>query len=465
VEQSAALLPAYGADLHLSDQWDHYIITATLNPDLRRVEGEMWVSVRNHADMPLKTVAFHLYPNHPDFGGSLWVADQIRVGGRPVTVTTEQDGVLLWAPLPEPLPPGERTSVALRFAARSPAGRSDQSYGAFNQEAGVWSLAEFYPVLAWLSADGWDRRVVDSTGDFAVTTTALYDVTLTMPDAWKPVTTGVSVGAAGPPPSPGYRRERFVSGPQREFFVAAVSGLEQTTATVEGTRIVSYYQQDNAVAGRQSLHVAVRAVQVFNEAYGRYPLTELEVVQAALTRFYGVEYPGVVLIEQQLYHQNERLLETIIAHEVSHQWWYNLVGTDAQGEPWLDEGLASFSQMFYHEAVGNPSQAAAELDQFRAQYRSLRNAGRDGIVNRPATALSTSYYTLAYAKPALFFQALRRSLGDDMFFRSLHHFFQTYRYEEATGEDLLASVEATCGCNVRSLYEDWITMSRAVEVP
>jgi hypothetical protein len=465
--QAAALLPSARSDLEQADQWDHYTIRAVLDPASRTISGEEQVSVRNHAPFPIDDVVFHLYPNHPDFGGSLDILSVTGNHGQPLTRTHEYRGTLMRVELPHAIAPGERSTITLRFTAHTPEERSHRSYGAFNQEDGVWSLASCYPMLARLTASGWDRRPVNSTGDFVVSKTALYDVILDSPSDWTLVTTGVQVSAETSPQSP-IRRERFVSGPQREFFVAAIQqgALTEATTTVDGTRVRTFSHPDTPATGQQSLAAASQALQIFNAAYGRYPQTELDVIAVPLTHFWGVEYPGVVLIEQQLYQQdNQQLLNTIIAHEVAHQWWYNLVGTDAQGEPWIDEGLASFSQIVFYEGLGDEAQATTELNQMRAQYRALRDAGRDGVVNRPAAAFQGTYVALVYAKSALFFQALRERLGDETFFRAVQQFSTTYRYREASGEDWLAVVQETCGCDVQELYRDWILRTTRVEIP
>lgn len=467
--QAAALLPDFVADLDRAEAWDRYTIAATLDPAALTVRGTQLVEVRNRADTPFDALYFHLYPNHPDFGGGLRV-ENVRVDGQPAPVSTEQNNVLLRIDLPRPLAPGEWAQVTMEFVARTQRNASRSAYGAFNQQSGVWALANFYPVLAVYrsaaaGADfvGWDRRPVSSRGDLAVTETALYAVTLDAPAGWTLATTGVRVDAAEA--GAGLRRERFVSGPQRDFFLAALQGLDQASAVVDGTRIVAYYQPGNAGAGQRSLTVAEQSLRIFNQRYGRYPLAELDVVQAALTRFLGVEYPGIVLIEENLYARNGRGLETTVAHEVAHQWWYSLVGNDYQGEPWIDEGLASFSQIVYYEGIGDGGQAAAELQSFRDFYLATRNAGRDQAVDQPVTAFSGNYVALVYAKSALFFQALRDLLGDDVFFAFLQNYYATHRYGDATGADLLAAAEATCGCDLQQLYADWITDAAAVPLP
>ena len=463
-DQTAALLPEFASDLAQADRWDRYSIYVELDPANLTLRGSERVEITNRTGTSLNEFYFHLYPNHSDFGGKLAI-NNVQVDGQPATVTTEQSNVLLRVPLAQALPPGGQVTVTLQWMVRTQRNASARAYGAFNQEAGVWSLASFYPVLAHYSDDGWDRRVISSKGDLAVTDTALYDVTVVAPKNWMLATTGVRVDSQ--PSDGGGVRERFVSGPQRDFLLAALNGLAQASIDIDGTRITSYYQAGNVAAGQRALAIAKEAVWAYNQRYGRYPLAELDVVQAALTNFYGVEYPGIVLIEQRLYRTNGGVLDlrTTVAHEVSHQWWYSQVGNDQQGEAWLDEGLASYSQVVYKQQLGDTGGAAADLAGFRAQLARARAAGRDGVVDRPSAALGASYVTLAYAKPALFFQALRLRLGDETFFRFLQEYYTGLRYRTSTGRVLLDTAQHACGCDLQSFYDAWITSARQVAVP
>lgn len=463
-DQTPAMLPAFDADVAQPEQWDRYSIAVTLLPDEQRLFGKLHLWVTNRSHDPFTRLYFKLYPNHPNFGGRLDIT-AAYVDWMPVDSDTAHSDTLLWLELPQPLPPDATALVELSFEARTPRNASRRTTGVFNQEAGLWSIANFYPVLARYFLDsGWDDRPISSRGDASVTAIALYDVSVETPPAWQLITTGVRIEAE--PTANGWRRERFVSGPQREFYLGATLGLNQASAMVDGVRVVSHYQPSNGAAGERALLVAEAALHSFNQRFGPYPLAELEVVQGAMTTILGMEYPGVVLIDQNLYRgASVRSLETIVAHEVAHQWWYSLVGNDAQGEAWIDEGLASYAQILYYEARGHHDLARAELDRFRALYRQARSRQADAPLATPPSGLRGVYVPIVYGKAALFFHALRAELGEEAFNRFLQEFYASARYREIAGPDLLRAAETACGCSLERLYHDWVLSAAPVPIP
>ena len=462
--QSPALLPAAVGDLSNAAAWDRYTIIAALSPGDLSVRGTVSLDMLNRYGINLDRLYFHLYPNHPDFGGRLDVTSA-SVNGVPVASGTQYSDTLLHLELRTPLRPGQSAHVVLGFSARTPKNASGKTFGASNFEAGVWSMANFYPILARHLADGgWDTRQIESRGDFTVSGVALYDVTIDAPNGWTLVSTGVSISDG--PVNPQVHRQRFVSGPQREFYLGALQGLAHAEALVDGTRVVSYFQPGSADAGKLGLEVAKRSLRAFNTRYGTYPLTELEVVQSALTQFFGMEYPGVVLIEQKLYAKPSGDLEPIIAHEIAHQWWYSQVGNDAQGEAWLDEGLASYSQAIYYEASNDPQSIENELQFFRDTFSFARSVGRDAPLNSSSADLGGGrYYPVIYAKAPLFFHALRGQLGEAGFDRFIRAYYTAFRYQDVTGPDLLRIAQQSCSCDLAKIYKDWVLTSAKVAIP
>ena len=456
--QAAALLPDFRGDLSRATEWNRYTIAATIDPDARPIAGRLRIEYTNRDSAPLGQIYFHLYPNHPDFAGRLDVG-AATVDGQAAAVNYELRRYLLRVDLPQPLEPGASTTVALDFATRTPLNAA-KMYGAFNLEAGVLALASSYPIAAMVRGGAWDIGWPDGRGDFVNSETALYDVTLTAPAAWALATTGVAVDRRL---DAGQQIVRFVSGPQRDFMITAVQ-LGNAGANVDGIQVNSYFRRGDEAGGQAVLEAAANALRAFNTRYGPYPLAELDLVEVNARTFLGVEYPGVILLQSNLYGQ-PGALEITVAHEVGHQWWYSQVGNDVQTAAWLDEALASYSQMVYQEQVHGPEAAERELEGFRQRYRDAVAAGRDAPVAQPNTAFRGNYVSIVYGKAVLFFQALRKQIGDAAFDHFLHDYYAQHRYGFVAGADLLASAEGACGCELDQLYADWITGVGAVEVP
>jgi hypothetical protein len=464
LEAQAAAMHADQRDL-LADHaaWDRYDLTLALNPGDLTTIGSLALTFTNRSADSLEQIVFHLYPNHPDFGGRLDVT-AARVNGVGAPSGTEQGDTLFYLNLAEPLPPGASTLIELEFRTRTPRNASARTFGAHNFEAGVWNMANIYPVLArYLPETGWDRRPIESRGDFSVTSVALYRATIDLPVGWTLVTTGVQTDVTAV--NDQVRRETVVSGPQREFYLAALQGLDQASAEVDGTRIVTYFQPRHAAAGRRSLEVAEAALRIFNERFGAYPFAEMELIEAALTQFLGMEYPGVMLIEQNLYGNNGRGLTTTVVHEIAHQWWYSQVGNDAQAEPWLDEGPATYAQVLYFEALGRSADADAELRTYRDAYRQARARGQDAPLASPPSALRGRYFPIIYAKGGLFFHALRAEIGDVAFDRFWQTYYAANRFRDVSGAQLLDAAQTACECDLSRLYTDWVLTAAPVPIP
>lgn len=459
--QAAALLPGDAADLANALAWDSYSLAVRLDPDAFVIEGSETVTFTNRTTAPVTALYFHLYANHPALLGSLTVAEA-RLDGLLVEPAYEQSGILLRLDRATPLDAGASTVVDLAFRTTTPSYSSGAGYGAFNYEAGVWNMASFFPILALHGEEGWDTAPVDVRGDLVNSATSLFRVRVDAPVDWALATTGVLVADERVDER---QVATFVSGPQRDFFLAAMQGLDQASAMVDGVRVTSYYRPEHAAGGQRALEAAVQSVALFNQRFGRYPLAELDVVEIAATNFLGVEYPGIVLIEQGLY-SGSASLDVIVAHEVAHQWWYSLVGNDVQQEAWLDEALASYAQIVYQESVAGAGAAEEELESFRARYRRVRNAGDDTIVAQPTGAFPPgTYYPIVYGKAPLFVHTLRLQLGDDAFYRFLQTYYTTSKYTLSNGSQFLGSAEAVCGCELDQLYTDWITTVAPVAIP
>ncbi len=458
-DQARALLPEFQSDLSQSADWDRYTITATVDPQRQSLVGSTTLRYTNRDTKSLDLLYFRLFPNLKDFAGRIDISS-VRVDGKAAKFKLERGRYLLRIQLAQRLAVTATTEVLIAFSTKVPANAGHRFYGAFNLQNSVLALASAYPLVAMVHDGIWDTATPDTRGDLVNSPTALYDVSLTAPVDWNLATTGAPIERQVKART---QIVRFVSGPQRDFMIVATK-LAAVRGNVDGTQVISYYRAGDEAGGRAALDIAMRAINIYNTHFGHYPLTEFELVPVDAGTFLGVEYPGITLIEQRLYRNNPRQLETIISHEVAHQWWYSLVGNNVQTEAWLDEALATYSQVIYAEEIGGADAGSAQLEEFRKSYRAVRTAKRDTAVAQPNQHIR-GYYTIVYAKGALFFHALRRQIGEEDFSRFLKNYYADHRYGIAAGADLLASAEHACSCQLDGLYQDWIQSSAPVAIP
>jgi aminopeptidase N len=176
-----------------------------------------------------------------------------------------------------------------------------------------------------------------------------------------------------------------------------------------------------------------------------------------------VEYPGLILISGELYASPSYLGDAlwyfamIVSHETAHQWWYSVVGNDVIGEPWLDEALVTYSSGIYIEELLDEADYQKLLDHWHSNYQQAQ-----AWVDTPITASLNrfpnghGYYGIVYCGGALFYRQLCKELGDELFFASLQEYFQRFKYQVATTEDLLEIFEEISGRNLEDLYDQWL---------
>ena len=451
--QEIALCPADRGDLALLEGPTRYRLELTLDPDGPRLWGQASISYTNNEPLPLPEFYLRLYPNMDDAHGGGTEITQVTLDGRPVTPGYELQRTALRLPLDPPLEPGAVLQVGMDFAVSVPRGEGG-NYGTFAFERGVLALAHFYPFVPVYDDEGWNVEIPPTYGDIIYGDMSLYDVTLTVPEEMVAVATGSALSLVAN--SDGTATYHFVSGPARDFNLVLSPDYELTRRQVDDVTVNSYYLPGDVDGGEVVLDVAAEALRLFGQRFGRYPYAELDLVPT-FTSAAGIEYPGLIVIAQRLY-AGSSLSEWVVAHEVAHQWWYNLVGNDQVDEPWLDEALTQYTTVLYFEDRYDKATAANALQAgIEDRWEGAREAGRDRPVVGPVAGFAPEDYgPIVYGKGPLFFHHLREEVGDVAFDHILRSYFQEHRYKIATGESFLAVAERFSSRNVDALYRQWI---------
>jgi hypothetical protein len=429
-----------------------YNIQAGLTPAGDRLEGQMTVVVPNAGPTPWTDLVFRLYPNTPHYGAAMDIA-QVHVNGDPITPEFIAEGTALRLPLTAPLAPGGEVTVSFVFGVDLP--RRDVGYTLFGWEDDILCLPGFYPTLAVRDAGRWVSEVPPSFADVLFNPIASYELQFTAPEGLTIVASGTTLEKTID--QQGRATWHVVGGPLRDMTVLASHRFESVVDTAAGATVTSYYPADAQAAGQAALFHAAAALRLYSDLYGPYPYTEFDVVVAPLG-FRGMEYSSLITIGEDMYSHNRDQLPFLVAHETAHQWWYAQVGNDPLAHPWLDEGPAEYAAFDYYRDVYGQAAAEALLStRWRTPYAVAAGNGIDGPIDQAADAMSeANYELLAYAKAALFFDALRGWLGDEMYGQVMRAYVEAYRWRIATPQHFLGLAQSLSGVNLNSLAEQWL---------
>ncbi len=451
-----------------------YRVTGALVPASEapaRIEGRWELSYINFTDAVQNEIYLRMYPNFRDYGGGSMTLANITVDGRPAWTGAAAgpgaDTSLVAISLPAPLAPGERTEIALGFTTTIP-NDPVTSYGMFGyfSDTESYNLAQWMPLLAgWDPANGWVLDRPNTVGDPVFSNTAMFDIELTAPSEITFVTTGAQIGerSAGP-----LTTHQWVAGPTRDFVISAGTNLAVMEQQVGETTVRSWYFPGDEDAAALVLRYGVDALSVFSRDFGRYPYTEMDLVQTRLgDQAAGVEFPGIMYIGADHYWVGNDYLEFTVVHEIAHQWWYGIVGNNQYLHAFLDEAMANESSMIYKEAIDGPDAAHAWVQGFlqRPFLTMLFGQSGDLIVDQPSADFGTNgpYGRTVYGKGALGFDAIRHTIGDDAFFRGLQQYVVDHRFGIAQPADLLAALENASGQDLSELWAHWFERTEGTQ--
>jgi len=231
----------------------------------------------------------------------------------------------------------------------------------------------------------------------------------------------------------------------------------------------STFRRSDRAAGERALDVAAASLADYERRFGPYPYPTLGVAEAAIVGGAGgVEWSGFVTIASMFYKSSstpmpagvtDSMLEFVVAHEVAHQYWHGLVGSDSRAHPFMDEALAQYSAIVYLEDRYGKERAERDgLLDVQANYQMMRMLGAaDAPADQPVEAFASpmTYAGIVYGKAPYYFAAMRRALGDDEFFAALRGYAERYAFRVATPEALTAAFSSR-SAGVEPLAQRWL---------
>jgi hypothetical protein len=481
-----------------------YRIDAEIDPATARVQGVETIVYRNNSPAALPFLVFNLYQNAfsqgvqrvrrvPLTGGitleRVLVEGVAARAGEGPAPSYQIDGTLMALQLPRPVPPGGRIAIeiAWRFTV-PPVGAPRTAHD--RKEAFV--VAQWYPqVAAYDDVKGWHTLPYWTNGEFYLEY-GDFEVSLTAPEGWL-------VGATGMLENPdevltdaalarlnqaasqeevvhvitaddheannvtlrqpgGQLTWRFRARNVRDFaFAMSNRYLWDAAAAVlpdamgdgrPDTVMVHALYRPRATGWRDAARFVRHAINFNAQRWHPYPYPHITAAEGPIG---GMEYPMLVFIGAPA---DPQALYEVLAHEVTHQWWPMLVGSNETEYAWQDEGLATYVENL---AVKDRFPQSDPFDLSLRTYLSIAGSDQERPSMREADlyGIGNQYSIATYTKPGTLFRSLGVIVGERTLHAALRVYVDRWKFRHPTPWDFFNTVEDVTGRDLDWFWVPW----------
>ena len=220
-----------------------------------------------------------------------------------------------------------------------------------------------------------------------------------------------------------------------------------------------------------ALDIATRSIDFYNEYFGvPYPLPKSDHVALPDFSSGAMENWGLITYRESCLladpkltpESSKRFIATVIAHELSHQWFGNLVTMQWWNDLWLNESFANMMEYVAVDAL-HPEWRMWEDFATSEVTAALRRDSLDGVqpvqadVNHPDEISTLFDPAIVYAKGGRLLVMVRRLIGEEAFRAGLKAYFEKFAYQNTVGNDLWQELETASGQPIVDLMNTWIS--------
>ncbi|MEK7226519.1 MAG: M1 family metallopeptidase, partial [Bacteroidota bacterium] len=479
----------------------NYIIDVSLNDKEHTLDGFEKIEYINNSPDTLTFIWFHLWPNAYKNDRTAFTDQTLENGSTKFYFSEkEQRGYLnrldfkvnsttavvedhpshidiVKLVLPSPLAPGQKISITTPFHVKLPFNFSRGGHDGQSYQATQW-----FPKPAVYDKNGWHPMPYLDQGEY-YSEFGSYDVSITIPKnyvvgatgdlqnaeekewlktrasfAWKPVvekqkTPGGQIKTitnAFPPSTTETKRIQFKQNNVHDFawFADKRFIVSHDTCALASGRVIdvfTYYTPDYKEEWSNAVKYSKDAVRHYSSLVGEYPYNIVSVVQGPESFGGGMEYPTITVISPTA---NVKELDHTIAHEIGHNWFYGILGSNERKHPWMDEGINS-----YYDAKYQLNKYGKQPQLERIAFETKAVTKTDQPIELSSEKYSEANYGLvAYYKTAEWLRYLESQLGTVTFNRAMQEYYRRWQFKHPQPEDFKKLMEEVSGNNLDSFF-------------
>ena len=494
----------------------HYTIKAILNDNAEIINGEETLVYTNNSPNTLTEAYFHLYQNAVQPGsltdelykqnrakvtygqyesqklGTVIHNIQINPEETPIkdephesqNIAFEIQNTLLKIKLPTPLKPGEQITFQINFTTYFDRGSIRRRMKVYDHHGYKhFNGVHWYPRICV-----YDRKFTWETdqhvekefyGDYGY-----FDISLTLPNHYIAEATGTLVNkeevlpaalrkqldianfkdkpiGSQPsvivPPDGTYKTWHYQAVNVHDFAWTADPTYRIGETTWNGVQCVAIAQENNAKGWQQTAQFTAKVIATYSRDFGLYNYPKIVCADAAD----GMEYPMITL-DGGYYPSHQSL----IAHEVGHNWFFGMVGSNETYRAALDEGFTQFLTAWCMRKLTKESQP--ELKRAFAGYMDDAIDGTDEILETHSNDFHSATghgggYKHVYYKTASMLYNLQYYLGDSVFLEAMKNYVEQWKFCHPYIEDFRNSIIQSTQTDLNTFFDQWFQTNKAAD--
>ena len=350
--------------------------------------------------------------------------------------------------------PGKSSSVIVDYEARQPA-------------QGIYFISPDKanpqkPVQVWTQGQDQDAHYWFPCIDYP-NAKATTEVIATVPAQFFVLSNGALVSTTANKSAKTKTYHWKMDTPHVTYLVSCVAGEFSGHTDTVGDVPVSYYVVPGREAdGARSFGKTPKMVKFFADRIGvAYPYSKYAQIAVCDFIFGGMENTTATTQTDTTLHDARAHLDfssdPLVAHELAHQWFGDLLTCKDWSHAWLNEGFATYFEALFREFDQGPD----EFDYYRLHmaeryFDEDNREYRRPIVTNVYTEPIELFDRHLYEKGACVLHTIRRTLGDELWWRSIHRYVADHKFDNVETVDFIRAIETTTGRNMLPFFDQWV---------
>lgn len=510
-----------------------YTIQVTLNDREHKLSGFEEISYNNHSEDTLSYIYMHLWPNAYRDNTSALAEQFLEQGRRDLYFAKVRDRGYIdsldfrtgnvaikceWdrenpdickLVLPRPLEPGGRLLITTPFRVKIP----KCTFSRMGHDGNAYYISQWYPKPAVYDADGWHPMPYLDQGEF-YSEFGSYDVSITLPENYVLAATGERYNAEAeedflrdnilkteeiirkldtvaykkdmsfPTSAKALKTIHFRQDHVHDFAWFADKRFHVLRGEVvlphskRSVKTWAYFTDDQIELWKDAIGYISDATFYYSLWNGDYQYNSVSAVDGVISAGGGMEYPMITVIGRT---DQAFDLDLTITHEVGHNWFYGMLGTDEREHAWMDEGINSFNEMRYiktkypratlADMIGRDSTFGLlglnkfpQSESYYFLYALQARKNLDQPCELPSDKFTPiNYGAIVYSKTALLFNYLMNYMGEPDFDVAMQFYFEQCKFKHPTSGDLRRVLEYFSEKKLDWYFDDLVATNKKLD--